>query len=49
MTHIQSVWNHLGPLFRKPVTGQEVFFAVSYNKLALAVLRVENTDKAQVN
>jgi hypothetical protein len=25
-THIQSVWNHSGPLFRKPVTGQELFF-----------------------
>ena len=34
-THIQSVWNHSGPLFRKPVTGQELFFAVSYSKPAL--------------
>ena len=25
-----------GPLFHKPVTGQELFFAVSYSKLALA-------------
>ena len=24
-----------GPLFHKPVTGQEFFFAVSYNKPAL--------------
>ena len=24
-----------GPLFPKPVTGQELFFAVSYSKLAL--------------
>ena len=25
-----------GPLFHKPVTGQKLFFAVSYSKLALA-------------
>jgi hypothetical protein len=25
-----------GPLFHKPVTGQELFFAVSYSELALA-------------
>ncbi len=42
-THIQSVWNHSGPsepgpLFRKPGTGQELFFAVSYCKPALAVI-----------
>ena len=39
-THIQSVWNHSGssegPYSTKPVTGQELFFAVSYNKPALA-------------
>ena len=27
-----------GPLFPKPVTGQELFFAISYSKLALMVL-----------
>ena len=41
-THIQSVWNHSGPsevpsLFRKPVAGQELFFAASYSKPALAL------------
>ena len=29
-THIQSVWNHSGP-----VTGQELFVAVSYSKRAI--------------
>ena len=38
-THIQSILDTLrsfrGPLFCKPVTGQELFFAVSYSKPAL--------------
>ena len=29
--------NFRGPLFHKPVTGQELYFAVSYSKLALCV------------
>ena len=41
-THIQSVWNHSGPsevpYSAKPVTGQELFFAVSYSKPALIIL-----------
>ena len=41
--HLGSVWYHSEPsegpygLFSKPVTGQELFFAVTYSKLALAV------------
>ena len=27
-----------GPLFPKPVTGQELFFAVSYSKPALVII-----------
>jgi hypothetical protein len=39
-THLESVWNpsgssDRGPLLFKPVTGQELFFAVSYSKPAL--------------
>ena len=38
-THLESVWSPSGPLevplLHKPVTGQELFFAVSYSKLAL--------------
>ena len=37
--HLGSVWYHSepseGPLFPKPVTGQELFLAVSYSKPAL--------------
>ena len=29
-----------GPLFPKPVTGQELFFAVSYSKLALVLYNI---------
>ena len=42
ITHLESVWNpsgpseFRGPLLLKPVTGQELFFAVSYSKPALA-------------
>ena len=38
-THLDSVWNPSGPsevpLLHKPVTGQELFFVVSYSKPAL--------------
>ena len=34
-----------GPLFPKPVTGQELFFAVSYSKLALAWFLVKNKER----
>ena len=33
---LESFRSFRGPLFRKPVTGQELFFAVSYSKPALA-------------
>jgi hypothetical protein len=33
-THLESVWNPSGPS-EVPVTGQELFFAVSYSKPAL--------------
>ena len=34
-----------GPLFHKPVTGQELFSAVSYTKLALEIgFKFTNTD-----
>ena len=40
-THLESVWNPSGPsevpLLLKPVTGQELFFTVSYSKLALDI------------
>ena len=41
-THIQSISSESfrsfrGPLFRKPVTGQELFFAASYSKQALVL------------
>ena len=32
---LKSFRSFRGPLFRKPVTGQELFFAVSYSKPAL--------------
>ena len=32
---LESFRSFRGPLFRKPVTGQELFFAVSYSKPAL--------------
>ena len=43
-THIKSInlesfSSFRGALFCKPVTGQELFFAVSYSKLALVVAR----------
>ena len=31
-----------GPLFPNPVTGQELFFAVSYSKPALGDIRVKS-------
>ena len=34
--NLESFRSFRGPLFRKPVTGQELFFAVSYSKPALA-------------
>ena len=34
-----------GPLFSKPVTGQELFFAVSYSKPALVTLELWLPDK----
>ena len=36
-----------GPLFPKPVTGQELFLAVSYSKLALAA-RINDDDKQKI-
>ena len=33
---LESFRSFRGPLLRKPVTGQKLFFAVSYSKLALA-------------
>ena len=33
--NLESFRSFKGPLFHKPVTGQELFFAVSYSKLAL--------------
>ena len=56
ITHLESVWNRLGPsevpyLLHKPVTGQELFFAISYSKPALVHLlppllqRCSNLDK----
>ena len=36
-THSESVWNPSGPLLLKPVTGQELFFAISYSKPALVL------------
>ena len=39
-THLKSVWNPSGssdvPYSSKPITGQELFLAVSYSKPALA-------------
>ena len=35
---LESFRSFRGPLFRKPVTGQELFFAVSYSKPALVFL-----------
>ena len=41
-THLESLWNPSGPsevpLLYKPVTGQELFFAISYSKPALNIL-----------
>ena len=34
---LESFRSFRGPLFHKPVPGQELFFAVSYSKLALAL------------
>ena len=34
---LKSFRSFRGPLFRKPVTGQELFFAVSYSKPALVL------------
>lgn len=31
-------------LFHKPATGQELFFAISYSKLALAGLQISTTN-----
>ena len=33
--HLEPVWYRSGPLFPKPITGQELFFAVSYGKPTL--------------
>ena len=43
LTHLESVWNPSGPsevpkVLLKPVTGQELVFAVSYSKPALAAM-----------
>jgi len=35
---LESFRSFRGPLFRKPVTGQELFFAVSYSKPVLEQL-----------
>ena len=37
---LESFRSFRGPLFRKPITGQEFLFAVSYSKPALAVCSV---------
>ena len=37
-----------GPLFPKPVTGQELFFAVSYIKLAIDASPLLDLDKRHV-
>ena len=43
LTHLKSVWNLLGPsevpYSTKQVTGQELFFAVSFSKLVLEGIR----------
>ena len=46
-THLESDWNPSFRSFRvpqlhKPVTGQELFFAVSYSKPALVLLHIKS-------
>ena len=38
----ESFRSFRGPLLGKPVTGQELFFAVSYSKLALVMKKLSN-------
>ena len=44
---LKSFKSFRGPLFRKPVTGQEPFFAVFYSKLALLCATYENSSAAK--
>ena len=40
---LDSFRSFRGPLFHKPVTGQKLFFAASYSKLALEIARKGQT------